>query len=125
MTEENLLSSQKNIILKIMHLTVPKHTISHAELSLFAVFLNYSLITVDCLQTVQQNDGRKSKGFPFFSNKYNGGHCVGDWVQPHHRDNVTSRLYLYYIQLANRGNHCAEFGLGQEVNCRLFLHLCV
>ena len=54
----------------------PKYiTIPHAELSFFAVSLNlcyclkHSPITVDFLQAVQQNDGRKSKGFPFFSNK--------------------------------------------------------
>ena len=46
------------------------------ELSFFAVFLNLCLylksspIMVDWCQEVQNNDGRKSEGSPFFSNEY-------------------------------------------------------
>jgi len=33
-------------------------------------------------------------------------------------DNVTSRLYLYHSQLAKGGNHCAEFVVEIERDCK-------
>jgi len=63
--------TKKRLTVHEMYINLP----CRVELLFFAVSLNVCLCLksspmVDFWQEFQQNDGRKSKGSPFFSNKY-------------------------------------------------------